>query len=90
MKPALIATLLATTIAIVAAIRVRTTPPPNSDARARELIQTLKLTVLPKESGYLGIIGKSAQMATVDGRTLSAQSQNYCMLISDLPINYLH
>jgi predicted cupin superfamily sugar epimerase len=92
MKPALIATLLLlmTTIAIVLASQVRTTPPANSDARARELIQALKLTVLPKESGYLGIIGKSAQMVTVDGRTLSAQSQNYYMLTSDLPINYLH
>jgi uncharacterized protein len=92
MKPALIATLLLlmTTIAIAPASQVRTTPPANSDARARELIQALKLTVLPKESGYLGIIGKSAQMVTVDGRTLSAQSQNYYMLTSDLPINYLH
>jgi predicted cupin superfamily sugar epimerase len=90
MKPALIATLLIPTIAIVTASRVRTTPPANSDARARELVQTLKLTILPKESGYLGIIGKSAQMVTVDGRSLSAQSQNYYMLTSDLPINYLH
>jgi predicted cupin superfamily sugar epimerase len=89
MKPALIAALLMTTIAIAAASRVRTTPA-NSDARARELIQTLKLTVLTKESGYLGIIGKSAQMVTVDGRMLSVQSQNYYMLTRDLPINYLH
>jgi len=62
----------------------------GSDARAQELIRTLHLTVLPKESGYLGIIGKSAQMVTVDGRSLAVQSQNYYMLTHDLPINYLH
>jgi uncharacterized protein len=69
---------------------VGTTPPANSDARARELIQTLKVTVLPNESGLLGIDEKSAQMVTVDRRTLSAQSQNYYLLTSDLPVNYLH
>src|SRR6266478_5744568 len=62
----------------------------GSNARAQELIQTLKLTVLPKESGYLGIIGRSAQMVTVDGRALAVQSQNYYMLTRDRPINYLH
>ena len=65
-------------------------PQAGSDARARELIRALKLSVLPKESGYLGIIGRSAQMVTVDGRTLAVQSQNYYMLTRDLPINYLH
>jgi predicted cupin superfamily sugar epimerase len=65
-------------------------PQAQSDARARELIRTLKLTVLPKESGYLGIIGRSEQMVTVDGRALAVQSQNYYMLTRDLPINYLH
>jgi uncharacterized protein len=90
MKHALIASFLMTTIAIATASRVSTAPPANSDARARELIQTLQLTVLPKESGYLGIIGKSIQMVTVGGRTLSVQSQNYYMLTRELPINYLH
>ena len=52
--------------------------PVPSDARARELIRAL-LEVLPKESGYLGIIGRSAQTVTVDGRTLAVQSQNYYM-----------
>ncbi len=65
-------------------------PQAGSDARARELIRKLKLSVLPKESGYLGIIGRSAQIATVDGRALAIQSQNYYMLTRDLPINYLH
>jgi len=65
-------------------------PQAGRDQRARELIRTLKLSVLPKESGYLGIIGRSAQMVTVDGRALAVQSQNYYMLTRDLPINYLH
>jgi predicted cupin superfamily sugar epimerase len=50
----------------------------------------LRLDVLPRESGYLGIIGRSGQMVTVDGRTLAVQSQNYYMLTRDRPINYLH
>ena len=69
---------------------LHTVPRTRSDARARELIQTLKLDVLPKESGYLGIVGRSAQMVTIDGRTLAVQSQNYYMLTRERPINYLH
>jgi uncharacterized protein len=65
-------------------------PPVPSDARARELIRTLNLQVLPRESGYLGIIGRSAQTVTVDGRSLAVQSQNYYMLTRDRPVNYLH
>ena len=65
-------------------------PPVPSDARTRELIRILNLKVLPKESGYLGIIGRSAQTVAVDGRTLAVQSQNYYMLTRDRPINYLH
>ncbi len=64
--------------------------PAATDARAKELIRTLKLTVLPKESGYLGLIGVSAQKANVGGRMLAVQSQNYYMLTRELPINYLH
>ena len=73
-------------IAIQAAPRART----GSDARARELIEQLHFTVLPKESGYLGIIGVSAQTVMVDGRALAVQSQNYYMLTRERPINYLH
>jgi predicted cupin superfamily sugar epimerase len=65
-------------------------PQAGPDARARELIRTLKLSVLPKESGYLGIIGVSAQTVNVDGRMLAVQGQNYYMLTRDRPINYLH
>ena len=81
---------LITAIWIVGAIALHASPQMGTDARARELIQTLHLTVLPKESGYLGIIGRSAQMVTVNGRALAVQSQNYYMLTRDLPINYLH
>jgi hypothetical protein len=79
-----------TAIAFAAASILRAAPQVGSDARARELIQTLHLTILPKESGYLGIIGRSAQTVTVNGRALAVQSQNYYMLTRERPINYLH
>ena len=62
----------------------------QKDARARELIHLLKLEVLPKESGYLGIIGRSKQEVLVSGKRLAVQSQNYYMLTRERPINYLH
>jgi predicted cupin superfamily sugar epimerase len=77
-------------IAVACVIGLRAAPQAGSDARARELIQLLHLTVLPKESGYLGIIGSSAQKVTVDGRALAVQSQNYYLLTRERPINYLH
>ena len=64
--------------------------PIGSAARGRALIEALHLSVLPKESGYLGIVGVSAQRVQVDGRTLAVQSRNYYMLTEELPINYLH
>lgn len=63
---------------------------PATGARAQELIRTLKLSVLPKESGYLGLIGESAQKTGLGGRSLAIQSQVYYMLTRDRPINYLH
>ena len=71
------------------ALRIAT-PRTVPNNRAHELIRLLHLSVLPKESGYLGIIGVSAQKVNVAGRTLAVQSQNYYMLTRDLPINYLH
>ena len=62
----------------------------GSEARGQELIEGLHLTVLPKESGYLGIVGVSKQRVKVAGRELAVQSQNYYMLTEKLPINYLH
>jgi len=64
--------------------------PTESNPRVRELIRQLHLNVLPRESGYLGIIGVTALQVPVDGRALSVQSQNYYMLTRALPINFLH
>ena len=64
--------------------------PAGSVARADELIRILGLKPLPRESGYLGLIGESAQKATINGRSLALQSQVYYMLTRDRPINYLH
>ncbi len=69
---------------------IHASAPTGSEARARELIMELHLSVLPKESGYLGLIGTSAQKVLVDGQSLAVQSQVYYMLTSDRPINYLH
>jgi predicted cupin superfamily sugar epimerase len=82
--------LLVAVIGIAGLATLQAAPQTGSDARGRELIRTLKLSVLPKESGYLGIIGVSAQTVNVDGRALAVQSQNYYMLTRDRPINYLH
>jgi predicted cupin superfamily sugar epimerase len=82
--------LLAVTIVIASVVALRATPQVGTDARAREIIKELQLTVLPKESGYLGIIGVSPQKLKVDGRELAVQSQNYYMLTRERPINYLH
>jgi predicted cupin superfamily sugar epimerase len=84
--------LLALAVVVGGVIALRAAPhaQAGSDARSRELIEQLHLTVLPKESGYLGIIGVSAQTVMVDGRALAVQSQNYYMLTRERPINYLH
>ncbi len=77
-------------LSIAAGFTLRASPKIGTEARARELIEKLHLTVLPKESGYLGIIGVSAQTVTVGGKQLAVQSQNYYMLTRERPINYLH
>jgi uncharacterized protein len=82
--------LLALGLAALSATAAAPVDNASLDARARELIRLLQLKVLPGESGYLGIIGKSAQVAAVDGRPLAVQSQNYYMLTRERPINYLH
>ena len=76
--------------AIVSLAIANAQPAMDTDARARELIQTLHLHILVGESGYLGLIGDSAQKAQIDGRSLKLQSQVYYMLTRDRPINYLH
>jgi predicted cupin superfamily sugar epimerase len=82
--------LTAIAIALTAIAALVAVPRTDPDARANELIRDLHLSVLPKESGYLGIIGVSAQRVTIDNRSLTVQSQNYYMLTRDLPVNYLH
>jgi uncharacterized protein len=82
--------MVATGIALMLTAGIKSSSPVGSDARAQGLIRELKLQVLPKESGYLGIIGRSAQLVTVNGRSLAVQSQNYYMLTADRPLNYLH
>ncbi len=69
---------------------LRAAAPAGSDARAQEIIGELKLSILPRESGYLGLIAESAQKVTIDGRPLAVQSQVYYMLTRDRPVNYLH
>src|SRR2546421_11338511 len=64
-------------------------------ARAQTLISALQLSYLPKESGYIGILGRSDQLVMSQSadnqiRKLAAQSHNYYMLTSRLPTNYLH
>lgn len=76
--------------ALMALASANAVAPPGSDARAQELIDTLHLTELKGESGYLGLIGDSAQKVEVDGRSLKIQSQVYYLLTRDKPVNYLH
>jgi predicted cupin superfamily sugar epimerase len=75
---------------IAALTTVHAAAPTGTDARARELIQTLHLKPLPGESGYLGLIGQSAQTVPIGGKALAVQSQVYYMLTRDRPVNYLH
>ena len=79
-----------TFLALASLASLHGSAPAGSDARARELIELLHLSPLPKESGYLGLIGESAQKVQIDGRPLAVQSQVYYMLTRDRPINYLH
>jgi predicted cupin superfamily sugar epimerase len=77
-------------LAMTALISLHASAPTGTDRRARELIQSLQLKPLPRESGYLGIIGDSAQKVSIDGRSFKVQSQVYYMLTRDRPANYLH
>jgi len=66
----------------------------QADARAKELIAALKLRVLEGESGYLSVIGRSAQtigqIAAAGVPPIAIQNQAYYMLTRELPVNYLH
>jgi predicted cupin superfamily sugar epimerase len=69
---------------------LRAEPPAPADARARELMTALKLAYLPGESGYFGLLGRSALSVEQDGRKLAAQSRIYYLLTAEAPVNYLH
>src|SRR5450432_1199502 len=90
MKPSLLWFAAMTVLSALHAAAQPRPAPEGSAARARELIAQLHLSVLPRESGYLGLIGQSAQIVPVHGRQLAVQSQIYYMLTTDRPINYLH
>ncbi len=62
----------------------------GSEGRAQVLIKVLHLSVLPKESSFLGLVGTSAQRVSLDGKQLAVQSQVYYMLTEGLPVKYLH
>jgi len=65
-------------------------PPAPANARARELMTALQLEYLPGESGYFGLLGRSALSVEQDGRKLAAQSRIYYLLTAEAPVNYLH
>ncbi|MFI5337764.1 MAG: cupin domain-containing protein [Opitutales bacterium] len=69
---------------------VASAPAAPADPHARELIAQLHLHYLPGESGYFGVIGRSAQLVVRDHREFAAQSQIHYLLTAELPLNYLH
>ena len=80
----------AAAIACICLVAAAWASPPGTASRAQELIRILGLKPLPRESGYLGIVGVSDRKVTVDNRSLSVQSQNYYMLTEEKSINFLH
>jgi predicted cupin superfamily sugar epimerase len=75
---------------LAATLSAEPVPPAPADAHTRELITRLQLQYLPGESGYFGLLGRSTQTVTADGRTLAAQSRIYYLLTAEQPVNYLH
>lgn len=70
-------------------------PRDGEAGRAQTLISVLRMAYLPKESGYIGILGRSSRLVETRSaddrkRELAAQSHNYYMLTSQFPTNYLH
>jgi uncharacterized protein len=80
--------LLAVSLAVAGTLHAAS--PEGSVAREQQLIRTLHLKPLARESGLLAEIGQSAQAVTIDGRKLAIQSQVYYMLTRARPVNYLH
>jgi predicted cupin superfamily sugar epimerase len=65
-------------------------PVVDGQARAEQIIKDLDMRVLPKESGYWGVIGRTAPMQAIAGRTLAAQSETYGLLTEKLPMRFLN
>jgi predicted cupin superfamily sugar epimerase len=61
----------------------------DGEARAEQIIKDLDMRVLARESGYWGVIGRTAPMQSVNGRALAAQSETYGLLTRHLPIRFL-
>ena len=59
--------LIVTAVGLAGLGTLQAPPQVGSDARTKERIRRLNLQVLPKESGYLGIVRRSAQMVTLGG-----------------------
>jgi len=85
MKPA-----VALLLIFLAAASPAAEPTAPADPKVRDLIVRLHLEYLPGESGYFGLLGRSAQTVTADGRTFAAQSRIYYLLTAEQPVNYLH
>jgi uncharacterized protein len=75
---------------LLSSILLQAEPSAPANARARELMTALKLEYLPGESGYFGLLGRSALSVEQDGRKLAAQSRIYYLLTAEAPVNYLH
>jgi predicted cupin superfamily sugar epimerase len=74
----------------VSLLRAADPVPPPSDPQARKWVEELKMSYLPKESGFLSLISTSALQAPYDGRLQPLQGQVYYLLTAELPVNYLH
>jgi uncharacterized protein len=61
-----------------------------TEGRAQELIRALHLEPLEGESGFFGLIGRSALRVDSKGQALAAQSSIYYLLTRERPLNYLH
>jgi len=75
---------------VISSLSLRGDPPTPADPRAVELIARLKLEYLPGESGYFGLLGRSAQNVSQAGQSYAAQSRIYYLLTTETPVNYLH
>lgn len=62
----------------------------KGEGRAEEIIKSLDLRLVPKESGLRGVIGRTLPETLVDGKPMAVQSRNYFMLSKTTPVRFLH